>query len=108
MTRPLHSSKGQNDDHWHYVVWTRAASGANLLYLDGIQQDSAQDNGGSIATTRPIQVGTDTYQGGKYLDGTLDELRISSVVRGPGWIEAQHRSMTDASFVIYGLEEAGP
>ncbi len=36
--------------------------------------------------------------------GTIDEVRVSNVVRSPDWVRAQYLSMTD-SFIEYGPQE---
>lgn len=104
----LHSDKDKTDDKWHYVVWTRSKAGKNLLYVDADQEGSLQDDGSAIDANRPIQVGGDTLNAGAFLQGTLDELRISNVVRSAAWIKAQDASMRDTAFVIYGAEESAP
>jgi hypothetical protein len=41
----------------------------------------------------------------RFFNGTVDEVRISNVVRSPDWISAQYRAMTD-QYVTYKDEQA--
>jgi len=43
----------------------------------------------------------------QFLNGTLDELRLSTVHRPPGWFAGQNRSLRDA-FITYGPVESAP
>jgi hypothetical protein len=69
----LASGQRLNDGQWHHVVWTRSAAGVNSLYVDGQLVDQAEDESGSIANDRPIQLGGDPCQRGTFLDGALAE-----------------------------------
>ena len=81
----LNSGQGLNDGQWHHVVWTRSADGCNCLYLDGRLADQAEDDGGSIANDRPIQIGSDPHQGGSFLEDALAEAAIASL----NWVLSQ-------------------
>ncbi len=102
----ISSTSKVNDDAYHYIVWTRTQGGQNELYLDGTKQASLKDAADkSIAADRPIQIGGEQFHsGGTFFEGLIDEVRISSAVRSPAWVDAQHRSMTDA-LLDYGPEE---
>lgn len=66
-----------NDDHWHYIAWTRASGGENRLYVDGTLAASGNDGGGSISNQRAIQIGGDTVHGGaRFFAGLLDEVAV--------------------------------
>lgn len=62
-----------NDDRWHHVVWTRAAGGANRMYLDGELAAQGNDGGGKISNERSIQIGGDTVHEGARIfpDGSM-------------------------------------
>jgi predicted GH43/DUF377 family glycosyl hydrolase len=75
---PLASPIAVNDGAWHHLVWTRAATGANRLYLDGALAASGQDSGGAIRNDRPIQIGGDPLLKGKYFAGQIAEVAIYS------------------------------
>jgi mono/diheme cytochrome c family protein len=66
-----------NDNRWHHVVWTRAADGANRMYLDGQLAAQGNDGGGAISNGRSIQIGGDTvHAGARHFAGQMDEVAI--------------------------------
>jgi hypothetical protein len=99
------SSGKKNDGKPHHLIWTRTAAGKNLIYIDGSQDATGSDAGGSIAASRPIQIGGEQHHGGAWFKGMIDEVRISSVVRSALWVDAQHASMIDA-LISYGPEQS--
>ena len=73
----LASEPGLNDGRFHHIVWTRDETGENVLYVDGNLADRAMDNGGSIVSGRPIQIGGEGLeQGGRYFRGALTALAV--------------------------------
>jgi hypothetical protein len=88
---------------WHYITLTW--SGSNLendiiLYSDGspLGDFNRNDGNGTIQTdgVSRYTVGNSSWDSNDNLNGILDELRISKIVRSAGWVDAQYRSMTDA------------
>jgi len=51
-----------------------------------------------------LQLGNNSQESGRNLDGILDEVRISSLARSADYIKAQYLTMTDA-LITYGSEE---
>ena len=77
----LASPPGLNDGRFHHLVWTRSATGENVLYIDGKAVDRARDKAGSITNRRPIQIGGESWEkGGRYFDGKLTAIAIYSHV----------------------------
>jgi len=73
----LASGPGLNDGRFHHVVWVRTRAGQNTLYVDGIHQAGADDEGTTIANTRPIQVGGEKSEpNGAFLQGSIASLAI--------------------------------
>jgi len=73
----LASPPGLNDGRYHHLVWTRNATGDNVLYIDGIVSDRAKDNAGSITNGRPIQIGGESREkGGQYFHGAMTAIAI--------------------------------
>lgn len=102
----LASPPALNDDAWHYIAWTRTRDGQNALFVDGERQAVLQDSGASITPDRPLQVGGEAYHpDGSYLDGEIDEVRVSAFARDPAWVRLQHRSMRD-QLLRYGRTES--
>ena len=96
-----------DDDQWHYAVGTQDDLGNTIaLYIDGALQDSAV-NDKAFSYTGWWRIGSlklsalwPNWAGGSgYFPGTIDEVRISNVVRSGDWIAAQHKSITD-TFIL--------
>ena len=97
-------------DTWYHVALTFDALeiAPPRIYVDGVEQEVAQA-AGAKGVTAVSDVGLDVVIGNsdvpdRWFDGHLDELRIERTVRGPAWIELQHRSMTDM-LVVYAPPE---
>jgi len=95
---------------FHYVAGI-FSNGTLLLYLDGGMPSSFSAGYPSIGThTGEPGVGrspdTDAtgVGGDKYLNGFIDEVRISANVRSSDWIAAQYASMSD-NFISFGEEQ---
>lgn len=96
---------------WHsfHLTWTGEPSSSKInIFADGLELTAA-----SIHTNgdgnRVSDIGSDLIIGNDSLDnssfeGYLDEIRISNIVRTPGWIKAQYLTMTD-NFLTFGPEE---
>ncbi len=73
----LASPLGLNDGRYHHLVWTRSASGENVLYIDGEVVDRVKDSAGSITNGRPIQIGGESWEkGGRNFNGALTAIAI--------------------------------
>lgn len=92
---------------WHHVAWTY--NGAMKLYIDGalVTQISVGGNITYTGTSNYLTIGSDDPDGaaGRFGNGQLDEVRISSVARSDAWIAAVYKSETD-TFASYGMEES--
>ena len=86
------------------------ASGLRL-YVDGVEDaigplstTTIAALGGSV--TDPFKFGEGT-DGGRDLEGILDEVRVSTVARSADWIKASYLSQVESStFASIGSEEA--
>jgi len=93
--------------NWHYavVVLTSAdSSPSGTLYLDGnsVGTDTGTETGRTPWNTN-LRIGR-TGAAQRYMDGILDEVRISNVARSPAWIKASYESGRD-HLVDFGSEE---
>jgi hypothetical protein len=86
------SPGGTNDGRWHHLVWTRSAEGNNRLFLDGRLVDEAEDSGGSIVNERPLQIGGDPHQNGRFFQGSLAEVALYSAELAPERVRAHARA----------------
>jgi hypothetical protein len=91
---------------WYYSVAT--FDGSTLrLYRDGPQETSKATFGGTLHnSTTAFNIGA-RNNGTQPFDGTVDEARVSNVVRSAAWISAQHKSMTDVFITFGGAEVQG-
>jgi hypothetical protein len=95
-----YSSSGE----WYHVVLTNDLSN-NVLYVDGAQVDS-DGEGGTQNETYPVEIGRDSQNTTRYTNGTIDEIRISSVARSAEWIAASYTNQeTPSGFYSAGSEE---
>ena len=70
-------------------------------YIDGaLDEEVARDLTMRSDTNQEIRLGKQE-EGGNGLDGTMDETRISSVAREPGWIAIEHNNI-DAESTFWG------
>lgn len=95
------------DNKWHHVMLTRDhLSGEVRVYVDGQLEGTAASEVG-LKTTFFADIGLirDTAGDNKELRGTLDEVRISDVVRGPEWAAWEYASATD-TLITYGPVES--
>ncbi|UCD92091.1 MAG: DUF2341 domain-containing protein, partial [Methanobacteriota archaeon] len=99
---------GVLDNDWHHLVFSWDILNGNLfLYLDGTLVDSdlgsAWSTSGRFIPTRygHFEILSLSFPVRDYLDGMMDEIRVSSAVHSPDWNAAQYSSMTD-TFVSFG------
>jgi len=91
------------------ITWT-GADGSNKVvnYADGedLGNPDSKQNGKDNRTSNAgedLIIGSNV-DGSDSFKGSIDEMRISDIVRSPAWIKAQYLSMTD-TFLTYGPEE---
>jgi hypothetical protein len=74
------------------VVFTRVmATGAMVLYVDGVQEGTATASGRAAVTTPTIYFGR-IASGGGFFAGTLDEVATYSVVLSPATVTAHYNA----------------
>jgi FlaG/FlaF family flagellin (archaellin) len=90
---------------WHYVVGTW--DGAIMkTYVNGVQQLETKAVSGTITTLAPsATIGYGAYGGAPhaFLNGSIDELRISSTARLLDWIQTEYNNMNDPAGFINPL-----
>ena len=91
---------GQFIGAWNHVVLVYdgvnpTAASSYTLYLNGVSQPFS-DQGALWNTTSNFNaLGTDTG-GGDYVNGNLDEVRISTAARSAGWINFEYHNIADS------------
>ena len=81
------------------------------LYIDGALQAQSVSPQGPALSSEPFTMGGQTYSGGmpfQFLNGALDEVRVSSAPRSAGWIATEYNNQSQpAAFYILGAEQLG-
>jgi YD repeat-containing protein len=99
-----------NDGNWHYVVGTYDGSYMRI-YVDGQIGGSTAQTGGidySGATAADVTLGSrDAYNNGEFMNGNLDEIRLSAIARSADWIASEYNNQSSPS-TFYGVGDANP
>jgi hypothetical protein len=91
---------------WAHLAVTIDAT-TMQLYLDGVLEDQQTPPGSPNHSAHSIFLGADCNYIGPgcpdddFLDGSIDEVRLDSVVRSPAWIAIDHFSQLD-QLITYG------
>jgi len=99
---------------YHLMGVVDFANDSAAIYVNGVAQTLNATPSYSRTTTPNTNSDNaalgaeDDGSGTTYLDGRMDEARISLGARSVEWARAQHKSMTDNSFVNYGIVESAP
>ncbi len=89
-TSIVSSAAGYRDGNWHHVVFTRVrATGAMVLYVDGVSQGTATASGTATVTTPTIYFGR-IASGGNFFAGSLDEVATYNVALSPATVAAHY------------------
>jgi hypothetical protein len=95
-----------SDGKWHYLVGVTDGT-KSMLYVNGqleLDNIAATTNLGDSDLASLAQEYDSGPVTSDHFDGTLDEVKISRVVRSASWINAQYLSM-DNKFITFGEEE---
>jgi Concanavalin A-like lectin/glucanases superfamily/Domain of unknown function (DUF2341) len=90
---------------WHHVVGT--FDGQWNIYVDGVKTTSAQTLG-PLPTNEPFLIGARDANGGtlSYLNGRIDEVRVSNIARSADWISTEYNNQSNPStFYTVGPEQ---
>jgi hypothetical protein len=114
----VYGSTALTDGTWHHVVATWAASSGTTvvpsqfaLYVDGQQvgvtADSLAGSPASPLTGKGGSVIGYHQAWSEYFTGSMDEVRISTVVRSPSWILTEYNNQkTPSTFYAVGSEQS--
>ena len=86
---------------WHHVVGMR--NGANeLIYVDGAMANNIISTyaGTGRVTTFDVNIGKWSDNAGRFFNGTIDEVEISSVARSSDWIKLCYENQRNGSTMV--------
>jgi len=94
--------------YWAFTFVPTSGSRELKIYKDGISQSVTiawNDFSGDTIynSSQPLRIGSKS-NGDWYVDGKIDEVRISSVKRSAAWIKASYHTEND-TLLTYGSEE---
>ena len=81
----------------HAAVVIDGTSGT--FYIDGVEDSSFTMSAPVFTGTTSVILGASMSGSAQYLDGTMDEVRISDVVRSPAWLKASYHSQNNSLLV---------
>jgi len=90
---------------WVHFAWVFDGT-TESLYVNGVPGTSRTPAYFSAASSDGNYIAS-RNSSNSFFNGSLDEMRISSVVRSANWINAQYAAMTD-TFINYGTEQSIP
>jgi RHS repeat-associated protein len=100
-----------SDGNWHHVAVTALASGTVLFYVDGVQTAVLNNTHALLKTTtdRLLVGATSIAAGAYYMQGLLDEVRISKSVRSGDWVATEYANQNSPStfYTVYGESQIG-
>jgi hypothetical protein len=90
---------------WYFAVGTY--DGINMrLRLDKTEVESTAQTGNIQQDVRGIAIGNQPESTVKPFDGTIDEVRVSSIRRSDAWLDTEYNNIMNSSvFHSVGLEE---
>jgi len=99
-------SEYYNTGEWYHVACTYKSGEGIKLYRNGVLDDSIAASGTINPSTVPVSIGR-RPDNTRYLNGALDEVRISKVSRDSGscYIQKSYANRNDPDFVKVGEEE---
>lgn len=93
-----------DDQVWHHIAVTQS-NGVKTSYVDGVQDNLAMGSKAIHTSNDLVGLGKNVSVPNRFLDGTMDELRISAVAQSPTWIRAEHDTVMQPSFVVVSPPE---
>ena len=117
--RVAYTATGANNGNWHHIVISYGTSQTiadTKMYLDGSLLGAQVDlsNGAAVVNIGRLNsdakhIGADAVNAGEYLNGTLDEVRISSSQRTAAWIATEYNNQSSpATFYSIASAQANP
>ncbi len=103
---------------WHYITGVvDVVTNEVTVYVDGVARPITAGPYTLPGTAFPnsssgsASIGSSDEGAGPYFDGRIDEARIATAARTPGWIQAEYRAMSNQAgteFVAFGTPQGAP
>ena len=86
------------NNEWHYIVAIDTGTKV-IVYVDEVKEYDAVPTGyfTPTVTSQSLHIGNVGYSSDLPFNGILDEVRISSAVRSPGWITTEYNNQNSPS-----------
>ena len=85
---------------WYFIATTMSKPDNMIkLYVNGVLQ--ASNIWSAASWIEKFSVGFALQRTGRYIDASMDELRLSTVVRSADWINACYKNQVNAAFCTY-------
>lgn len=96
------------EPEWIYICTRADAYGDQLdIFVNGVSEAYDDIQGTINPETEGLNIGTSKDNNNKWMDGKIDELRVSSVARSDGWIKTEYNNMVSPStFSFFGSEQS--
>ena len=96
-----------NDGLWHHVVWVYDRSSDVIGYTDGLEvgRRDISARSGDLSSTANFYTGRNN--GGNYWQGSIDEVRISTITRSAAWIQTEYNNQSSPSAFYSVAAEQG-
>jgi hypothetical protein len=105
------SRSGIQTGRWYYCSTTYAPSGANnwKMFMDGFLVSQSRKTGSVSTEVDKNAYGGNAGEIARWFDGTMDEVRISSVARSSNWLWATWMNVvSNGAFATYGSAVGPP
>lgn len=98
-----HTGDVINDGNWHYLVGTHNGNQLSI-YVDGVSvQGTGSYTGNYDANTNWQFAKHTTSAPGYWAAATLDEMRVSNIVKDSDWINTEYNNLSDpATYTTFG------
>lgn len=89
---------------WYYVATTYDSTNGIIGYVNAASDGTAAASG-AASTMLNTKIGQDAVTAGRFWNGTLDEVRFSTVVRSANWITTEYNNqVAPGTFETLGTE----
>lgn len=91
--------------NWYYLVITYDSTNGLIGYVNAASDGTAAPNGGANTSVVATSIGRQRSTASRYWNGTIDEVRVSSVARSADWITTEYNNqLAPTTFASLGTE----